>query len=115
MWSFYDARKIVIPGEHSHRRCECEGRGPRCWKLLGHEKNTLEFAFDIAVLSGSGSPSPRAALRRSAGDDSQRISTATAVASPPPMQREATPRLSFLRCKAFNSVTIMRAPLAPMG
>lgn len=40
---------------------------------------------------------------------------ATAVASPPPMQSEAMPRLSPWCSSAFSSVTMTRAPDAPMG
>src|SRR5437588_5036226 len=51
-----------------------------------------------------------------AGEDRHQISSiATAVASPPPMQRLATPRLSPRCCRALNNVTTMRAPDAPMG
>src|SRR5262245_2525647 len=42
-------------------------------------------------------------------------STATAVASPPPMQSEATPRVLPLALSAPIRVTIKRAPLAPIG
>src|SRR3546814_4181139 len=43
------------------------------------------------------------------------ISTAIAVASPPPMHREATPRLAPRAFRAFKRVTTRRAPLAPIG
>ena len=43
------------------------------------------------------------------------ISMAIAVASPPPMQSAAMPRLAFCASSACNSVTISRAPVAPMG
>ena len=42
-------------------------------------------------------------------------STAIAVASPPPMQSAATPRFRFCASSACSSVTIRRAPVAPMG
>src|SRR6516225_7179111 len=42
-------------------------------------------------------------------------STATAVASPPPMQSEAMPRLLPYFSIAASNVTRMRAPDAPMG
>ena len=42
-------------------------------------------------------------------------SIAIAVASPPPMQSEATPRLPPRACSAAISVTRMRAPEAPIG
>ena len=43
------------------------------------------------------------------------ISTAIAVASPPPMHKAATPRFSPRCFSAPNKVTTMRAPDAPMG
>ena len=42
-------------------------------------------------------------------------SIAIAVASPPPMQIEATPFRAPLACMAPSSVTMMRAPDAPIG
>src|SRR4051794_18956967 len=42
-------------------------------------------------------------------------STATAIASPPPMHSEATPRFPPLSASAASNVTSTRAPLAPMG
>src|SRR5688572_10844172 len=45
----------------------------------------------------------------------QASSTASAVASPPPMQRLATPRRTPYLRRAPMSVTTMRAPEAPMG
>ncbi len=42
-------------------------------------------------------------------------SIATAVASPPPMQSAATPRCRLYFASAASSVTMMRAPDAPMG
>ena len=42
-------------------------------------------------------------------------SIAIAVASPPPMQIEATPFRALLVCIAPSSVTMMRAPDAPIG
>ena len=43
------------------------------------------------------------------------VVTAIAVASPPPMQSDATPRLPPVCLNACSSVTRMRAPLQPMG
>jgi len=43
------------------------------------------------------------------------ISTAIAVASPPPMQSEAMPRFRPRFLSACNSVVVMRAPVAPIG
>src|SRR5262249_22369553 len=48
-------------------------------------------------------------------ENSHRRSTATAVASPPPMHSEAIPRLRPRFSSALSSVTRMRAPDAPMG
>ena len=45
----------------------------------------------------------------------QSISTAIAVASPPPMQSDATPRLRPCLRNAPRSVTTSRAPEAPIG
>ncbi|MNL00689.1 hypothetical protein D3C87_1211300 [compost metagenome] len=45
----------------------------------------------------------------------QTISMPTAVASPPPMQRLATPRLPPVLRRAPISVVMMRAPEAPIG
>ena len=45
----------------------------------------------------------------------QIISTAMAVASPPPMHNAATPRFNPRRFKACNSVATIRAPVAPTG
>ena len=42
-------------------------------------------------------------------------SSAMAVASPPPMHKVAMPRLPPRALSACNKVTMMRAPLAPMG
>ena len=42
-------------------------------------------------------------------------STATAVASPPPMHSEATPLVSPYFSSAASKVTRMRAPEAPIG
>ena len=42
-------------------------------------------------------------------------STAIAVASPPPMHSEATPRRNPRVFKALINVTTSRAPLAPIG
>ena len=42
-------------------------------------------------------------------------SMAIAVPSPPPMQIAATPRLSPRFSSAFRSVTMIRAPEAPIG
>src|SRR5262245_40295616 len=43
------------------------------------------------------------------------ISSASAVASPPPMHNDATPRLPPVLRSAPSSVTTIRAPEAPMG
>ena len=43
------------------------------------------------------------------------ISSAIAMASPPPLQRLAIPRLRFRILSAAMSVAIIRAPEAPMG
>src|SRR5580692_1461953 len=43
------------------------------------------------------------------------ISTASATASPPPMHKEAIPRCSPRRRRAYSRVVRMRAPVAPMG
>src|SRR5690606_38073701 len=45
----------------------------------------------------------------------QASSIAIAVASPPPMHSEATPRLSPRAFSACSRVTMRRAPLAPIG
>jgi len=43
------------------------------------------------------------------------ISTAKATASPPPMHRQAMPRLPPVRFKPLSRVTRIRAPPAPIG
>ena len=45
----------------------------------------------------------------------QKIGVAMAVPSPPPIQIAATPRFSPRRSSALRSVTMIRAPDAPMG
>src|SRR5437660_7153720 len=45
----------------------------------------------------------------------QGISSAMAVASPPPMQSAAAPRFKPYFCKAATSVTTILAPDAPIG
>src|SRR5690348_17597317 len=45
----------------------------------------------------------------------QSRSSAIAVASPPPMQSAATPRLTPRARIAFNRLTTNRAPVAPIG
>ncbi len=56
-----------------------------------------------------------AGRRRGALQNRHRRSMASAVASPPPMQRLATPRFRLRRFNAFKSVTTIRAPEAPIG
>src|SRR5205814_4377252 len=46
--------------------------------------------------------------------DAHGRSRAMAVASPPPMQREATPRLAPRASRAASRVAIIRAPEAPI-
>ena len=87
----------------SHQRCRHFLRhdAPRDPGSAPHEHGTGELEI------GS----------RSCGQRStdQNISTASAVASPPPMQSDATPRFRPYFFSAPSSVTTMRAPEAPIG
>src|SRR6056297_391180 len=58
---------------------------------------------------------PATMAKAHGADTDQTRSIAMAVPSPPPMQIAATPRLRSRFSKAFSSVTMIRAPLAPMG
>lgn len=49
------------------------------------------------------------------GGEPHTSSTASAVASPPPMQSEATPRFILFALSADSSVTTIRAPEQPIG
>src|SRR6185312_5691478 len=90
---------------------------------------------DLAVVDqhGRGCLASRRIDHRAAGDGQRRSvgagqackqregcelhtsSTASAVASPPPMHSDATPRVLPRAFSACRSVTTMRAPEAPMG
>src|SRR5205085_9250980 len=72
-----------------------------------------EFRHAIALPAGQRVDISVRAGGRRAG--LQASSTATAVASPPPMQSDATPRLRPLPFKALIRVTRIRVPLAPIG
>lgn len=105
----------------------------------GHQGDCIVFAFgqgfdragkfsviDVHVMSfirrGRGLLPPKVRLRRTTPEDisgkkkqSQTRSIAMAVPSPPPMQMAATPRLRPRVSSAFKSVTMIRAPDAPIG
>src|SRR6185312_1377984 len=64
---------------------------------------------------GAGRGDHKQCAERNSCKNPHTSSTAIAVASPPPMQSAATPRLRLRRLSAWISVTRMRAPEAPMG
>ena len=80
------------------------GRDGRCLRTLG-------IAFRTRGQRGE----PGRSEKKRVPDKPHNISTATAVASPPPMQSDATPRFLPCRLSALSSVTMMRAPDAPIG
>ena len=100
----------------SSRLSVTTGRRPRYRGQIG--ATSLSLLYQKVFKSDRLGPLPsRAPKRALAGDDSgaHSNSTATAVASPPPMHSAATPRLRPRFSSAASSVTMMRAPLAPMG
>ena len=101
--------------------------GVPAW-MVGRHRSALRGAL-IAVVEREGAAIPantcptasagrlpRRYVRRAArAIDALSRSTATAVASPPPMHRPATPRFSPYFRIAASSVTTIRAPEAPIG
>lgn len=84
------------------------GTGPKAGGPHALGRYAVERAVSVNIAS-------RAAIRRFSISDQCAISTAIAVASPPPMQRLATPRFNPLALSAEIKVARMRAPDAPMG
>src|SRR5690554_1245003 len=78
------------------------------WLVINHHQPWLE------ALEGRWRPSQGRAAGRP-GSEPQTSSIATAVASPPPMHSEATPRLPPVFCRALIRVTISREPVEPTG
>ena len=112
--SFHGKR---IDLERIEARFPCRGH---CFSSVGQRPHPFGIAF---AHGGTGRqhiageiPRHVADLFLFLGQDRQfSLSMATAVASPPPMQSEAMPRLSPWCSSAFSSVTMTRAPDAPMG
>jgi hypothetical protein len=79
------------------------------------QRRTITPTAATKRLADGDPPSLAASPIKGEGEECQTSSTATAVASPPPMHRLAMPRVLPWRWSAAISVVMMRVPLAPMG
>src|SRR5690606_20706309 len=98
----------LVQGHGSFPRLELEFRSG-CVRRAG------TYAGKIMSRSRSQSSARLKSAPGGTHAGTQASSIATAVASPPPMHRAATPRLPPWRCRAWIRVTTSRAPEAPIG
>ena len=99
---------LVRTAAQPHAWLQCMARSSQRGSSLSPER-------PLARAPGRVEKAWRASRTSAMAARHDRRSIAIAVASPPPMQSEATPRLSPYWVNAASSVTTIRAPEAPIG